>query len=283
MLICIAILSLSLNPIFSHAKDTISWLMRPFPPVFIDDGPEANKGYGDFLVNLLIDNLDGYNHLFLKSNVARSLMLLKTQEKVCNPAILKRPDRESYIEFSIPAYVLIPNGVIIQKKQLNKFRPYMNNEGLFLLEKAITQSDLKLGISIERAYGGIIDKILMENKNHKNFYINYNKEEDHLYKLLQAGRIEYTIAYPMEAQYFSKKIENGENTVSLQVEGMPGYYFGYVGAPKNKWGKEIIKKIDAIIEKNRNTTEYHAAYEYWLDENSIKRYRKYVKAIYGDF
>ena len=276
-------LSFSLNPVVSHAKETISWLWRPFPPVFIDDGPDANKGYGDFVVNLLISNLDEYNHNFLKSNVARSLMLFKNQKNVCDPAILKRPDREPYIEFSIPAYVLIPNGVVIQNHQLNKFRPYMNDEGLFILEKAITQSDLKLGISTERAYGGIIDEILLENNNHENVYINYYEEDAHLYKMLQAGRIDYTIAYPMEAQYFAKKIKNGEKLVCLQIEGMPEYYFGYVGAPKNEWGKGIIKKINTILKENRNTTEYHAAYEYWLDENSIKRYRKYVKDVYGNF
>lgn len=283
MLICIIIIILLLNPLCSYSDDNISWICRNFPPVFIEDGPDAKKGYGDFVVQLLINNLEGYKHDFIKCNMKRSLILLKNQEKVSHPAILKRSDRENYIEFSIPAYVLLPNGVIILKNNLNKFSPYMNDKEQFLLENAITQSELKLGILIGRAYGGIIDKILTKYKNHRNISVIHNEENVHLHKMLKAKRIDYTIGYPIEGQYFAKIIKSSENLLCLPVDGMPEYYKGYIGFPKNDWGKKNIKKINSIIEKNRNTTEYHAAYEYWLDENSIMRYRNYVKEVYGNF
>jgi hypothetical protein len=45
------------------------------------------------------------------------------------------------------------------------------------------ESSLKVGISAERAYGGIIDPILMKHKNDKNILVNYD-DESLLRKLL---------------------------------------------------------------------------------------------------
>lgn len=52
-----------------------------------------------------------------------------------------------------------------------------------MLESAIMESSLKVGISAERAYGGIIDPILMKHKNDKNILVNYD-DESLLRKLL---------------------------------------------------------------------------------------------------
>ena len=266
-----------------YCGDEINWIYLGFPPVHIEEVPFANKGYGDFVLQLLIDNLEGYEHKRLKCNIARALELLKDQAKVGHPAFLKRSDRDSYVEVSVPAYVLIPNGILVPSHQLSKFQPYINDEGKFLLEKAITKSNLKIGISAERAYGDIIDKILMKHKNHKNIFINY--DEAFLLKrlliMMNAGRIDCIIGYPNEGQYYARQPENNLKLNSLPIEGMPDYFLGYIAFPKNKWGKSIVKKINSILKKNRDTTEYKAAYEFWLDENSIKRYRKYVREVYG--
>ena len=264
ILIGTAAVFLLLNSLFSYAEDRITWTVLDFPPVHIWDGPYAGKGYADFVMQLLVSSLDGYRHEFLKCNMARSVKMFREQEKVAHPAILKKDDRDSYIEFSIPAYVLIPNGVIIPKHQADKLRPYINDDGAFLLEKAIALSDLKVGVSVERAYGGVIDEILMKYKNHKNICVSpYEELLKNLFKMMKIGRIDYIIGYPIEAEYFSKNLGIIENIICLPIEGMPEYFLGYIGLPKNEWGKTAVKKINSVLKSSRNTPEYHAAYEFW--------------------
>ena len=283
-LLWVAIITLC-GPLSSgYCDDTISWIYLGFPPVHIEDGPFANKGYGDFVLHLLINNLKAYRHKLLKCNIARAQELLKNQAKVAHPAFLKRSDRTNYVEVSIPAYVLIPNAVLVFSHQLGKFRPYIDSQGKFLLERAIMESSLKVGISAERAYGGIIDQILMKHKNHKNIFVNYDDESllRKLLSMMNAGRLDYIIGYPNEGQYYAKSIEKNMNLVSFPIAGMPDYFLGYIAVPKNDWGKSIIEKINLILEENRNTPEYHAAYEFWLDENSVKHYRQYVRKVYSE-
>ena len=122
----------------------------------------------------------------------------------------------------------------------------------------------------------------MKYKNHKNIIVLYDQNlSNNLFELMVAGRIDYIIGYPYEGQYYSK-ISDMEDVVCLPIEGMPDYLLGYVGFPKNEWGKAIIAKINPIIKSNRNTPAYHSAYEFWLDEISINRYRQYAREVYGN-
>ena len=187
------------------AEDKITWLYSDFPPVQIETGPYAKQGIADFIVQLLIKNLVGFKHDQLKSNYARAMALLKEQEMVAHPALLKRPDRELYSEFSIPTYVMLPNEILVPEHSVNKLKPFIDEEGLFLLEKAIVQSDLALGIASERAYGGIIDEILKKHQDHPNIYIRYDvKLLAHFFKMMEFDKIDYIIGYPVEGQYFRK-------------------------------------------------------------------------------
>ena len=264
--------------------DQISWIYLDFPPVHIAEGPFTNQGYGDFVLQLLINNLEGYEHKRLKCNIARAQELLKNQAKVGHPAFLKKSDRNSYVAISVPAYVLIPNGVLVLNHQLHKLESFINKEGIFLLEKAITQSNLKVGISAERAYGGVIDRILTKHKGHQNLFINFDEKQflQKLISMMAAGRIDCIVGYPNEGQYYAKQSENNIDITCLPVEGMPDFVLGYIAFPKNEWGKAIIQKINPILKTYRNTQQYHAAYEFWLDDNSIRRYRQYVRDVYGN-
>lgn len=98
--------------------------------------------------------------------------------------------------------------------------------------------------------------------------------------MMHRGRLDYIIGYPIEGQFLNKALGGKSTIESFPIEGMPDYFLGYIGCPKNEWGKEVITKINAVLQSHRNTPEYHAAYEFWLDENSIKRYREFVKEVY---
>lgn len=277
----IGVLLLFLNCHLSLAGDRITWLYSDFPPIFIDNGPLKGKGFVDYIVQLLVNELDDFDHDFRQVNAKRMRIMLKAKEKACYPALLKSGDREAFIEFSTPATVMIPTCAIVPESKLNKFKPYLNKSGQFVFENAIAKSNLKVGITAGRSYGAPIDDILSKYKNNRNILENYDTNlTDILFSLMNSGKIDYVLGWPTEGQYYQKHSREKKSLVCLPVKGMPGYILGYLGLPKNDWGKMVVSRINAILDKKAKLPEYHSAYEFWLDRISLERYRKYAKEIY---
>jgi hypothetical protein len=53
-----------------------------------------------------------------------------------------------------------------------------------------------------------------------------------------------------------------------------------VGCSKNAWGRAVIDKINTILLEQRPTMHYRAAYERWLDANSLERYRAVYQEVF---
>ncbi len=279
--IFIGVLLLFLSCHSSLAGDRITWLYSDFPPIFIDNGPLKGKGFVDYTVQLLISELDDFDHDFLQVNAKRTLIMLKTKKKVCYPALLKTSDREEFIEFSTPSNVMIPNCAIVPESKLYKFKPYLNKSGEFLFEEAIAKSNLKVGVSAGRSYGGPIDNILSKYQNNENILENYDMQlADILFTLMNSGKIDYVLGWPTEGQYYQRHSREKISLVCLPIKGMPEYILGYLGLPKNDWGRMVVSRINAILDKNTKLPEYHSAYEFWLDDISLQRYRKFAKEVY---
>jgi uncharacterized protein (TIGR02285 family) len=58
-----------------------------------------------------------------------------------------------------------------------------------------------------------------------------------------------------------------ENQESLDA------WLSYVACSKTTWGKMVIQDVNKVLLEQRPKEQYRAAYERWLDEGSISRYR----------
>lgn len=256
-------------------KDKVTWLVSNFPPIHIAEGPFSGKGYGDYVTDLLIENLPEYKHEKIKSNFIRSLEMLKQKERVVHPALLKRPDREKYILFSVPTYVHFPSGLLILKKNLELFEPFMDTEGRVSLEDILLQSRMKMGVAAERAYGSSIDELLLKYRGHANIVISHKVYlMADIIAMLLSQRLDCALGYPEEGRFVARTMNSDEDLIWLPVQGMPKYMLSYIGFPDDEWGKVLAERVNVILRKHRNTPEFHAAYEYWLDEASAERYRE---------
>jgi len=54
----------------------------------------------------------------------------------------------------------------------------------------------------------------------------------------------------------------------------------YVACSKTEWGKRTIETINAVLDEQRPTDRYRAAYERWLDPSSIEGYRQMYRDIF---
>ncbi len=269
-------LSKGTTPSHAEDKETITWYSADFPPLSIPNGPKKGKGYNDLQVNMLINRLDNYEAKYRTANFKRIVQQIQKQEKACCASLIKKPEREIFMEFSIPWRVSFNNGIIFNKADRNKFASYIDKNGIISLKRIIDDGNLKLGISHGRSYKKEIDQII--DKVRKSEHVVEQAGQDvfqGLLYMLRKGRVDYILGYPHEAQYIASKMGKAEYfSFHTMAEIAKPYTIAYVGCPKNQWGKAVIKAANKIIKEIRVTPEFLGFYESYLDEDSKKAYKK---------
>lgn len=262
----------------TNPPDEILWYRAYFPPVTIPSGADAERGFFDHVMNFIIGNLPEYKHLQRTANFKRIISEMKKGGNSCCPSLYKTNAREEFTSFSIPAVVVLPNGLIITEKNKDKVRPYLNKEGKVSLTRLLEDQRLTLGISNGRIYSGGIDEVLQEYEGKANIYTRSGADVfKGLLSMLFLGRIDYTIGYPTEAKYFSKEQMEYKKYVFYPIEeNRISFTLGYFGCPRTDWGDEVIRKVDAILQENRDKEKFLSFYEEWLDDSTKPMYRSIV-------
>lgn len=269
----------------AHAQDNasaanITWYYSDFAPISIVSGASMGKGYMDRVLKLLAERLPGYHHTFVQGNTMRKLSEIKQQQNTCTE-MLKTAERETYVEYSLPVHVILPNGVVTKRKNVPRFQPYMDVDGHLSLEKALQQTGMKLGISSGRSYSEGIDAALKKHSDQPNVITRAGQDLTRgLLQMLINDRLDYALMFPIEMTYITRELEITEELVFIPVVETPSYLVDYIGCPKNAWGKKVIREVNTVLEKS-NQTEIPAFYSYWLDGASRARHRHFLKLFYA--
>lgn len=264
------------TPSSGKAAETITWLQAYFPPVTIPSGPDAGMGFYDRMTEIIIKNLPQYKHSFVTANVPRIIHEIKNEKRGCCASLYKTTERETYTAFSIPVVIVLPNGVIIRKKDRDLFAPYITASEEIRLSKLIKDESLMLGVAKGRKYSGGIDEILIAHGKAANVMERMGEDVfKGLLDMLLKGRIEYLLGFPVEAQYLAQKNNRGDEIQFFPVaETEVEFTVGHVGCPDTEWGRAIIKEVDKVLLKHRATPVFLELYEDLLDEQTAKNYRK---------
>lgn len=285
--VLIATLFLMCHPKISLALDSpeesleILWYRAYFPPVTVPSGPDENKGFFDRAMNFVIDQLDEYDHNFHTANFRRIILEFKDGKNGCCPSFYKTSEREEFISFSIPAMIVLPNGIITSRKNREALLPYVNDDGEISLTKLLTNPDLTLGISSGRVYSNGLDEVISQ---HNGDNIHARSGDDvfqGLMSMLYLGRVNYIIGYPTEAGYFAQEQQHYSDYSFFPIaESKVPYTLGYFGCTKSAWGDKIIERIDPILREHRNTDAYLNYYESWLDDTTKDLYRSITREYF---
>jgi uncharacterized protein (TIGR02285 family) len=263
-------------PSTSLAKDTITWLTIDFPPLRITNGEQKGEGIGDLAVEFLQKRLPEYHHNSIEVNLKRLFFTLKKDKKACTIGIIKTAKRAEYLYFSIPALIRPGLSIVIRKKDMKTF----GNPKKISLEALIKNKDLKMSIDSKRSYTKPIDTILDRHKAQSNVFIRdgYDLTIGFLI-MLAKGHIDYIIEYPSQVIYISRELGLGDQFYTIGLEEAPSYTVSHVVCPKSEWGKQVIQKVNAILEKGRPTHQYRSFIENWVDEGRIEEFREVYKAF----
>lgn len=96
-------------------------------------------------------------------------------------------------------------------------------------------------------------------------------------KMLSKGHIDYIIEYPSQVIYISRELDLDNRFYTIGLEEAPSYTVSHVVCPKTEWGKQVIQKVNIILEQGRPTHQYRSFIERWVDEGRIKEFREAYK------
>ena len=258
----------------ASARDTITWLETNMPPYSFIAGPLQRQGYGNVIADLIAAGLPEYDHRYLNTNVVRHFNRLQKGEKVCIIGLYKTPEREAFIEFSIPSMLTMPAVLAVRRDRLAEF----NADPAVELAKLLQDKQISLGFSQDRSYGKILDLILRDPawqeqlKSHSGQAL-----PPHFLKMLMRNRLAGILGLPDEIRYLADTMGLKDEIALLPLmETGEDYstWLCYTGCAKTEWGRAVIAKVNKVLLDLRPTEPYRAAYERWLDSHCRAMYRK---------
>ena len=264
----------------SHAKDSISWLEAVAPPFFIHEGPLEDQGYEDLLTDILEENLPEYTHQRMQATISRHYQQWKQGEQACSVAMYKTKEREEFAYFSIPSCFTLPPGIIILKENFEKF----GNKKVIDLTDLLKENKLVFGRAKNRSYGVEMDKVLNEFGTAQNTFTYEGPQLTlNLFKMLLAGRIDGLQMLPEGSMYLEETEHFKDRIMILAIsENLVNYdaMITRVACSKTEWGKKTIADINRVLLEQRPTERFRAAYERWLDTNSLDEYRRLYQEVF---
>lgn len=277
--LCLELLLLA-APQGVSAKDNLVWMEAVLPPFFIHSGPNRDQGYGDAITQILDAHMPEYNHGQINTNITRHFYMFKQGEQVCSVGLYKTPEREKFMYFSIPSFLTLPPVIIIRKENIGKFK----NKATVSLDTILGDRNLMIGFAKDRSYGNTLDEVFNRHQGQANLVEFTGQELSlNLFKMLMLGRLDGLVGLPEEALYQAEQMGIRDQFITLTLSENLHNYDGWmssVACSRTPWGKKVIDKVNRVLLEQRPTEQYRAAYERWLDPNSIAEYRRAYAEVF---
>lgn len=249
------------------AKETVVWTLNDFIPFYIKKGSFKGQGISDKLTIFFQKRLPEYTHHQEQMNLSRFFALAKRGDLVCNPLLLKTPERVKTLAYSKafkPAYA----HVLVSKHPVDD-----SSKGISL-EEFLKTDHHNLIVQTKRSYGPLLDKIIKDERRS-------GRIEEHvfptnqLFQMMDNGRIDHFIDIENSAVYFEKlHPEKGRfYRVSLTEDRLNR--FGYAVCSKTEAGKILIGKINKILQNEGASNDFRDILESWVAAENIKRFRTF--------
>jgi uncharacterized protein (TIGR02285 family) len=266
-------------PVSAQAKDSLVWLKRDLPPLFIFDGPQKGQGVIDQLLRQLIAGMPQYQHSVLKVNRARGLQMLHEPALTCDAALNWSKERESWIAFSLPVFRAMSNGLAIRRNDREVLTPFLK-DGEVDLAALLATGSVTLGIVAERNYGDFLDTLL---KQAPGKVLTSHYGNDALGSLLQMqrlGRLQLLLGYRPEIRYQAQQQGIAEDELEFfPIRGTGKYLSGYIGCTNTPQGRQAIVEINQLL-RALPRDHLSEAYAGWLDPQSRSDYLQAAKDFF---
>jgi len=269
--LAVIIFTIFVSTLFAIEQKSILWVEYDLPPVYIVDGKLKGEGYAQSYENDIRKALKEFTHEIEVTSIPRKDHMQKNLPNVCS-SIIKTKEREAYLYFTKPLYLLVPNGLIFRREDMRKYEKFQNSEGALNLKKMLDSSELKIGYVHGRSYGKLVDSYLGVDKSDDNLIELTKVVDNQILLLTKSRRIDTYFAYPNEANFHADMSGVDRKAIKYLPLVDSQYVTAYIACSKTEMGKEIISKIDSYIGERREK-ELLEHYLRWIDEEDAKKIR----------
>ena len=159
----------------------------------------------------------------------------------------------------------------------------MGNPDSYSIVKLLQDKRFKGYAEKNRSFTETVDNILKKHESGSNLS-RVEESAESLVKMVSAGRIDYTIEYPIVAAYYAEKESNNPGSISsIPIAEMEPIAYVYLNCTKNEWGKEVVQRWNEVLNRIKPTQEYRRITEIGhTDERELKvirqNYDAFIKA-----
>lgn len=260
-------------------KSTVNWNILHFPPFSITEGEYKNQGIHDLMLNHYIKELSEYKHQISITNLQRLVHHSKNQNYIANNILLYNEERNQFLYFSKPFDFMLSNHLIILKRNFRNYENYINDDGYIDFEKLMNRNNFKISIKRERFYSNTVNSLLKtyEKSNKIDWY--YGEDILPFVMKLQRNRIDAFIEYPAVVNFILEQEKLDLDYIAIPILGSSKYNLSRFSVSKTPWGKNLIEKLNLLIDNFILTKEYEDLALKWSQEKKeyLEEFRNNVK------
>lgn len=260
----------------TQAKERITWTYFSFPPFFIVEDDGGISGISHDIQELLWQNLPQYEHERLYSPVQRSLADVIHGGNYCLTGLLKTPEREKDLVYSLPCRLVMPIMVVIRKEDMARF----GNGGPVSLDALLSDTSLTMGRVRGFSHGPVLDAILKSHEETMSVFHIYTPETiARQLQLLMAHRVDYLLQVAIQTHYQAEMAGIQDDIVLLPVEEAMGYRVGHIACTRNEWGESVIEAINSILRREIPTERFFDIFAPYVDDKNLPEFRKQYQEL----
>lgn len=262
-------------------KPVMTWTILDLPPgmTLVDEKPV--DGISAIRLKMIMANMPEYRHEFQVMTAARIVNTLSQPDaKGCLNNALMTPEREKKFYMSSTG-VSLPHSVVAKPETLKKLAK--NAAGEVLPVALFERTDLVGVVNPGRSYSALFDTLIQHNSSRsKIMMVPPTRGGANVMQMVASAHADYTIDYEATLAHLMST-DAALKDAPLQALPLAGGVLTPTGfmCPRNAWGYEMIKKIDAILTKMLPDPAFQLQKNRWTSAQSSAMLKPKLEAFYS--
>lgn len=257
--------------------ETMTWVMRDFPPSSMPQQGQPGIGMADEFVKAIVQRWPEVEHRYLVANNRRILVMLESGEPACFTTALHVPERER--QAYIADMLLVPPQMLITRRALLSRLP-LNSQGEVRLPVLLADTRLSGMLQQDRSYGATLDRLIQARPADARLSLSAGAARPLLMVALE--RADYSIDYDYSLAYeqFSNARLRDSDLRSVPIEGNEQPLVAGIACPRTDWGRRMILRIDRLIAELAQDPQARSGLERWTTPQARRTYGRQVEDFY---
>ncbi|MCA1929526.1 TIGR02285 family protein [Rheinheimera sp.] len=260
LLLLFALLS---SPVIATSPGTaLNWAINTAPPFHIVGGVFDQKGLCDQLLSSIQKQLPNSGHRVVLMPQPRIHQALNNKQQLCFPCMIHRSQPTHTAVFSTPTHWYRPTGIITRQALAQHLTEQFGSP--LHLQSLLKSETFKLGLAAGRKYAEL--EPLLEPYRQNALVRSGDDSPVALLKMIQSGRIDFTLDYDIILTYLNKTEPNqAKGLVYVPISELASPIAGAVGCSNSDWGRRQIELINSVLPKVQADPDFKQSLELWFD------------------